>query len=61
MRVSALKTFAGRVGMKAGEVMEISDKKVLADLLRCGYIREVKRENEGIGGEPHRRKKGSGN
>lgn len=42
----ALKTFSGKVSMRKGEVKAITDKTVVADLLRCGYIEEVKEEKK---------------
>lgn len=38
----ALETFAGKVSMIKDEVREILDKDVVNDLLRAGYIEEVK-------------------
>lgn len=38
----ALKTFSGKITMRKGEVKAITDEKVIADLLRAGYIVEVK-------------------
>lgn len=38
----ALKTFTGQVKMKKGEVRDLKDKAVAKDLLRAGYIEEVK-------------------
>lgn len=38
----ALKSFCGRVSMQRGEEKEITDKKVISDLLRVGYIEELK-------------------
>lgn len=38
----ALKSFSGAVSMRRGEVKAITDKTVVADLLRAGYIEEVK-------------------
>lgn len=52
MKVKALKTFSGAVSMYEGEVREIIDDYILADLTRAGYIepdapkRSVKK-NEG--------------
>lgn len=39
----ALKSFSGAETMRRGEVKAITDKKVIADLLRAGYIEEVKK------------------
>lgn len=38
----ALKSFAGAVSMRKGEVKEINDKEIVKDLLNAGYIEEVK-------------------
>ena len=38
----ALETFAGKVSMVKDEVKEILDKEIVNDLLRAGYIEEVK-------------------
>jgi hypothetical protein len=38
----ALKSFAGKVSMRKGDVKEINDKGIVEDLLNAGYIEEVK-------------------
>lgn len=38
----ALVSFSGRISMSDGDVRDITDKALAADLLRCGYIEEVK-------------------
>ena len=38
----ALVGFSGLVSMKKGEVKAIKDKKVVKDLLKAGYIEEIK-------------------
>ena len=40
----ALVTFGGVVSMRKDEVREITDKKVASDLLRAGYVQEIKKE-----------------
>ena len=35
-------SFTGLVTMKKGEVKEIKDKKIVKDLLKAGYIEEIK-------------------
>lgn len=42
MRVKALVSFAGIVSMGVGEVRDISDKAIVDDLLRAGYVKEDK-------------------
>ena len=36
--------FSGLINMKKGEVKEIKDKALVKDLLKAGYIEEVKPE-----------------
>lgn len=38
----ALKSFSGIISMHEGETREIEDADVVADLLKAGYIEEVK-------------------
>ena len=38
----ALKSFSGAISMYDGETREIEDAEIVADLLRAGYIEEVK-------------------
>jgi hypothetical protein len=42
MKVKALASFAGTITMALNEVKDIKDKDVLEDLLRAGYVVEVK-------------------
>lgn len=42
----ALISFSGVISMRKGEVKAITDKEVIADLLRAGYIEEVKTEKK---------------
>ena len=42
----ALTTFVGEISMREGEVRSIEIKTVSADLLRAGYIEEVKTESK---------------
>jgi hypothetical protein len=46
MLVKALKSFAGKVSMYAGEVREINNKVVLDDLLTAGYVEPEIQEAE---------------
>lgn len=38
----ALITFSGKISMVKDEVREIKDKEIIKDLLKAGYIEEVK-------------------
>lgn len=38
----ALKTFGGLVSMRRGELKDISNPTIVKDLLKAGYIEEVK-------------------
>lgn len=38
----AIKSFSGAVSMSVGDVRDISDVNIAKDLLRAGYIREIK-------------------
>jgi len=42
MKVKALVSFAGDVSMALNEIRDIKEKKILEDLLRAGYVEEVK-------------------
>ena len=44
MRCKALVSFAGLVSMTMGEVREISDKSIVKDLLKAGYIEKVEKK-----------------
>lgn len=39
----ALVSFAGVVSASAGQVINIDDKAIAADLLRAGYVEQVKK------------------
>ena len=43
MLYRALVSFAGQVTMTKGEVGEISDPSIANDLLKAGYVEEVKK------------------
>lgn len=45
MRYMALTSFSGLISMSMGEVREISDKAIVRDLLKAGYIQELKETN----------------
>jgi len=38
----ALKSFSGKISMRKGEEKAITDKAVIADLTKAGYIEEIK-------------------
>lgn len=38
----ALISFSGIISMSKGEIKEIKDKEIIKDLLKAGYIEEVK-------------------
>lgn len=42
MKVKALVSFAGAFSMYQGEVKECSDKAILQDLLKAGYVEKVR-------------------
>lgn len=44
----ALTSFSGAVSMTMGEVGEISDKSIAEDLLKAGYIEEIKTEKKPV-------------
>lgn len=51
MLVKAKTSFAGTMTMYKGEVKECDDEAVLQDLLKAGYIEEVKGETTTKGGK----------
>ena len=42
MKYKALISFAGSFSMNINDIKEISDKKLISDLINAGYIEEVK-------------------
>lgn len=47
MKVKAKVSFSGpAVSMSVGQVGEIADKALLADLLRAGYVEEIETKTE---------------
>lgn len=46
MLYKALISFSGKVNMAMDEVREISDQSIAKDLLKAGYIEEVKPEKK---------------
>lgn len=43
----AIKSFSGAVSMSVGDIRDISDVNIAKDLLRAGYIREIKPATKG--------------
>ena len=48
----ALKSFSGRIAMAKGQVKDIKDKTIAEDLLKLGFIEEVKAKKEDKKEEP---------
>ena len=48
----ALKSFSGAVSMSVGDIRDISDVNIAKDLLRAGYIREIKPATKGKAEQP---------
>lgn len=42
MKVKAINSFIGRVSMNIGDEREIIDKELAKDLIRAGYVVEIK-------------------
>lgn len=42
MKIKALTSFSGALTMTAGEIREYGNEEILNDLLRAGYIEEVR-------------------
>lgn len=42
----ALVSFSGLISMAKGQVREINDKAIVEDLLKAGYIEEIKSAKE---------------
>ena len=43
MKYKALVGFSGAISMSNGEVMEIKDKDLIADLTKAGYIEPIEK------------------
>jgi len=56
MRIKALKGFAGKISMYAGEVREVAEEAIARDLIRAGHAVEVKAEKP-VEKKPARKKK----
>lgn len=46
MRYKALVSFSGKVSMAMDEVRELSDQPIVNDLLKAGYIMELKADRK---------------
>lgn len=46
MKVKANKSFVGLICMAKGEIRDITDKTLLADLLKCKFIEKVETEKK---------------
>lgn len=44
MKLKALRSFAGKISMGAGEVREVLDEEIAKDLIRAGHAVEIKAE-----------------
>lgn len=44
MLVKALVSFSGVISMGLGEERDIKDKAIVKDLLACGYVEQVEKE-----------------
>ena len=42
MKVKATVSICGKICMAKGEIRDITDKEICKDLIRCGYVKEVK-------------------
>ncbi len=42
MKVKATVSICGKICMAKGEIRDIADKEICKDLIRCGYVKEVK-------------------
>ena len=49
MLVKALISFCGKVSMNYGEIKDISEKPVVDDLVKAGYVEKVKKEKKKVG------------
>lgn len=44
MQVKALVSFSGLISMRKGEIREIKDKKIYSDLIKAGYVEQIKEQ-----------------
>lgn len=63
MKIKALKSFVGVLDMAVGEVAELSDERLAAALIACGYAEEITEESsiENKRNNGRRRKAGTEN
>lgn len=47
MMYKALRTFSGIISMSKGQIREISDKTIINDLIKAGYIEAVQPAKKG--------------
>ena len=59
MEYKALVSFSGKVSMSVGEVKNIADVNIAKDLLRAGYIEEIKPAEKAEAKAPKSNKKGA--
>lgn len=48
MLVKATVSFCGVVSMRMGETKDISDKPILTDLLKAGYVEKIEEEKKQV-------------
>ena len=59
MEYKALVSFSGKVSMSVGEVKNIADVNIAKDLLRAGYIEEIKPAEKADTAKAPKTKKGA--
>lgn len=47
MKIRALKSFAGKVTMMAGQELNVEDKEIAEDLVNAGFAEEIKTTAKG--------------
>ena len=57
MKYKALVSFVGEISMAKGNIKEISNKELISDLLKAGYIEEVKEKSKEEPKAPTKKKK----
>lgn len=61
MKVKAIQSFIGRISMNVDDEREVIDKELAKDLIRAGYVVEMKAEKEAKKEEKEIQKKSSKN